>query len=162
MKKLFAILVSISLLLSSTSSVAALEPGQVKNLDKVQLCEALQNKIAARIVVYKQRRDLYIARYAKLVERSETVIANLKEKNYDTIKIAKLETDLATLKTKIKAFGIDLDAAISKLEESNNSKCEFSEAKTLLAKVRKDVEDIKSFTKNMIRADIRDLKTSKK
>ena len=142
-------------------------PGVESNIRNFTL---LQKRIEERVIRYRKNRDDYQARYQRIVDRSQRLVDMLKEKGYDPTLVAKLETDLKTLRDKIADFSSDADAAFKKLEEANDYNCGTSEGqfKTLLAEakelfkvVRADASAIKDYINNTIKPDIKALKDSR-
>ena len=134
-------------------------------------CDRLQHRIEDRLANFKEHRDNHIAKYERIVERSQHIIDTLREKGYDETLVSQLETDLITLKDMVHDFGGDVDAAMTALEAANDMNCGDSEgefvrrlevARDLFRVAREDAKSIKDFFKGTIKADIQALKDWKK
>lgn len=173
-KTLLAAIIALTVLSLPASAVLAQSPSPTAKERRVETfglknCEALKNRVKGRLAHYKRQKENHLAKYNRILTRGEKVVAILTEKGYDAAKLDQLEADLDEFELMVAKFETDADAAIAKMEEALALNCgtaeqslrsTLEEAKALLGTVRSDIQAIKDFVKNTLRADIRALKTA--
>ncbi len=127
-------------------------------------CAKFKEKLEEKIDSISEKSEQHKNSYGGLVSRFETFINRLEDKGYDT---KQLETDLATLKEKVDKFKSDFQILAEQVESTQGKVCDDADAKiktnlgetrVLVQKVRKDAQEIRSYYRNEIRSDIKDLK----
>ena len=135
---------------------------------KENRCEIVTERVDKRITTFEEHKDKHIAQYQKLTDKVKEMVKRLKEKGYDT---TKLEEDLKILDAKNKQVAADYEEFIQKLKAARelacgNSQGQFVEAmktaREQLKKVHEEVKEIRTYFKEVIKEDIKDLRDQKK
>lgn len=127
-------------------------------------CKNVETRIATRINRYENNQQMFQNVYGNMQTRLERLLAKLKTAGADT---SKLETDLATLKTKIAKLKSDQADFISTLKETQDFACgksegefkaKFDEARKVPDAIQADRQDIKNFFQTTIKADLKTIR----
>lgn len=155
---------ALSILASSVTPALAVETTAPRGEKR---CEVVQKKIEARVSTYKQNRDNHRNVYQRIKDKAQTFVDKAKAKGLDT---STLEADLRTLQGKIETFVANADAFIKKLEEANDYNCgqsegvfmqKLNEAKELGKTARQSAMDVRSYVRETIKTDVKNLKDQK-
>lgn len=127
-------------------------------------CAKFKEKLETKISNIEEKQANHNNALNNLVSRFETLISRLDSKGYD---VGQLKTDLNTLNDKIDNFKDDSNALAEQVKNTKEAVCDdtdtkiktnLGETRTLVQKVRSDVKEIRTFYKNEIRSDIRELR----
>jgi hypothetical protein len=125
-----------------------------------QRCSIMEKRIDTRIKRYENKKNANSNRFSNMQSRFEKLVERLEAKGYD---MTVLKEDLKMLDEKINKLYGTHDAFISVLYETKENPCGESEgafikgvgeARKMIPEIRKDIIDIKSFYREVIRPDL--------
>lgn len=134
-----------------------------QNALKTAACNALQNKIEAKIKNYDTNKGKHAETYTKLIDRLTQKIADWIAAGYDTDQV---EEDLKVLNDKVKQFANDYATLVTKLKALETVSCDtatefnatLQAVRDALKSVRTDVSAIRQYYWSTLRPDIIKLK----
>lgn len=127
-------------------------------------CTNIETKIATRINRYENNGEMFQTIYENMQARLTRLVERLKSAGADT---TQLESDIATLNTKIEKLKSDQATFMTTLKDSQTFACGKSEgefkakidgARQVPEVLKKDRQDIKDFFQTTIKADLQSIR----
>ncbi|EKD96171.1 MAG: hypothetical protein ACD_24C00157G0003 [uncultured bacterium] len=165
---LIVLIISFFLIISGKTYALALSASedalQIRDEIRENRCEALNNKIDARIQLFEQNKEFHKNIYEALIKKVENTIDWMSEKG---LGINKLQSDSIVLSDLITKAWEDYSSFITLLMDTKNYTCGESQgqfrdkllnALEQLKVYKSDLQSIKAFYKNTVKEDMKDIR----